>query len=77
MPLPFLSSKKQSSPAAAEVTRNPAAQPNEGLHMAASDLIDAIHARDIASVAQALKAAFELADSEPHVEGPHTNESNE
>jgi hypothetical protein len=40
----------------------------------AHDLVRAIHARDAKAVAEALKAAFEIADREPHEEGPHTNE---
>lgn len=43
----------------------------------ASDLIDAIHARDIKKVAQVLKDAQEIADMEPHVEGPHLDEESE
>lgn len=47
------------------------------LEAAAEDLIRAIHSKDTKAVAAALKAAFEISDSEPHVEGPHTNESEE
>lgn len=42
---------------------------DEGLDACASDLIKAIHAKDIKAVSSALKAAFELVDSEPHEEG--------
>lgn len=44
---------------------------NEALEACAQDLITAIHAHDVKAAAEALKAAFEVADSEPHVEGPH------
>lgn len=35
------------------------------------DLINAIHSKDKSGAAEALRAAFELFDSEPHEEGPH------
>lgn len=44
------------------------------MHAAADDLISAVHAKDTQGVAEALRAAFDLADSEPHVEGPHIGE---
>ncbi len=47
---------------------------NAGMEAVAHDLISAIHSRDAKAVSEALKAAFEIADSEPHEEGPHTNE---
>jgi hypothetical protein len=43
----------------------------EGMKAAAEDLIHAVHNKDIEAVAAALRAAFEIADSEPHVEGEH------
>lgn len=50
---------------------------DQGLSMAAADLIRAVHAKDEAATASALRAAFELLDSEPHQEGEHTNEQEE
>ena len=50
-------------------------EPEAGMHSAAQDLINAIHSRDTKAVAEALKAAFEIADSQPHEEGPHTYEA--
>jgi hypothetical protein len=44
------------------------------LEMCADDLKHALKAGDSKAIAAALRAAFELLDSEPHVEGPHTNE---
>lgn len=44
------------------------------LESAAEDLISAIHSQNIKAAASALKAAFEICDSEPHEEGPHTEE---
>lgn len=41
------------------------------LESAAEDLVNAVHSKDIKAVAAALRAAFELCDSEPHEEGEH------
>lgn len=41
------------------------------LESAAEDLISAVHAKDVKAVASALKAAFEMCESQPHEEGPH------
>ena len=41
------------------------------VHAIAQELIEAVHNHDVAGVADALKAAFELLDMEPHAEGPH------
>jgi hypothetical protein len=45
-----------------------------GLDACSADLILAVHAKSIKAVTAALKAAFELLDSQPHVEGPHIDE---
>lgn len=45
-----------------------------GLVVASEDLTRAIHSKDINAVASALRAAFEILDSEPHDEGPHEPE---
>ena len=52
-------------------------QKNPALLAAAEDLIRAVHSKDIPAVADALEAAFQECDSEPHAEGPHTNEGEE
>jgi hypothetical protein len=52
-------------------------QPEAGLRACAKDLMDAISSGDEGRVASALRAAFEICDSEPHEEGPHTNEDEE
>lgn len=44
---------------------------DEGLRMAASDLLSAMKADDAAKVASALRAAFQICDSAPHEEGVH------
>jgi len=47
------------------------------LKACAKDLIACVSSGDEAGVAKAIRAAFEILDSEPHEEGPHTNESEE
>ena len=55
--------------------RKPDQEPEyDVLESAAEDLCNAVHAKDYKAVAVALRAAFELMDSAPHEEGPHTNE---
>lgn len=46
----------------------------EGVRAAAADLIKAVHMRDEAGVAEAIRAAFDILDSMPHVEGEHLDE---
>lgn len=41
------------------------------LESAAEDLISAVHSKDVKAVCAALRAAFEICDSQPHEEGPH------
>ena len=50
---------------------------DQGLEAAAEDFIRAVHAKDAKGVAAAFRAAFEMLESEPHEEGPHTNEGEE
>lgn len=74
MMLPFLKRKEGSSSDPVEsLKRSPdeGAEEFDSLESAAEDLINAVHAKDVKAVAAALRAAFELSDSEPHVEGPH------
>lgn len=49
-------------------------EPEPGLMAAAEDLISAVHMKDAKAVAEAFKAAFEVCESYPHEEGPHTGE---
>lgn len=44
------------------------------LKSAAEDLLAAIQGKSAIGIAQALKAAFEQLDEEPHEEGPHIEE---
>jgi DNA-binding GntR family transcriptional regulator len=72
MPLPFLKNKIN-QPGMIIETRKPDENPSqeeesnddEGLEMAASDLIDAIHNKDPKAAASAMRAAFELMESQP------------
>lgn len=50
---------------------------DQGLSMAAEDLVRCIHAKDAPGVASALRAAFDILDSQPHNEGPHLNTEKE
>lgn len=78
--LPFLRPEKMSSVIIARRTKDGIKDEHEegehesGLMSAAEDLIKAVHSKDIKAVASALKSAFEISDSEPHVEGEHINE---
>lgn len=81
MNLPFLAKNKQKiSGAIMTKVRSPDApeteedQSNQGLLAAARDLITAVQAGDEKGVAQALQAAFEIADSQPHSEGEHVED---
>lgn len=47
---------------------------SEHLKEIASDLIDAIHAKDVDATAELLEEAFECLEAEPHKEGPHLGE---
>lgn len=50
---------------------------DSGMHAAAQDILRAIESHDFKHLALALKAAFDIFDSQPHVEGEHLNESEE
>lgn len=47
---------------------------NPALKAAAEDVLRAIDTKSPIDLAKALKAAFDICDSEPHEEGPHINE---
>lgn len=51
--------------------------PEEQLHAVAGELIEATRCGDVAATAEALRAAFLLFDSMPHVEGEHLGEQEE
>lgn len=76
--LPFLRPKSQvgvivaqRKPDGEKEEKGMEGQEDSGLMSAAEDLIRAIHAKDSSAVAEALRAAFELCDAEPHYEGEH------
>lgn len=72
--LPFLKHNKEASasvPIEAIKRSSDEEVPFDVLETAAEDLIAAIHSKDTKAVAAAIRAAFELLDEEPHVEGPH------
>lgn len=70
--LPFL--KKSQEASASGPIESQTREPDEDkdfdtLEVAAEDLLFAIEQKDSKAVAAALRAAFELMDSEPHSEG--------
>lgn len=79
--LPFLKNKNNTGIATGVMVkhRTPDEKPEEnqeedkkaGHKAAASDLLRAIESKNIDGIADALQSAFELMDSEPHVEGEH------
>lgn len=77
--LPFLNNKKKQSTGLIISERKPDVM-NEDmdqdvpLEACGADLLSAIESKDHKAIAAALRAAFEIMDSEPHTEGPHLNE---
>lgn len=73
--LPFLRNRLEGA-ASSDIeskVREPDDEGHESLLLICEELIHAVHAKDVRGTAEALKAAFELCDSEPHEEGSHTN----
>jgi hypothetical protein len=50
---------------------------NLAMEAAAADLLRAFEQKDVKHIALALHSAFQIYDSLPHEEGPHTNEGQE
>lgn len=74
--LPFLKNNQEASASGKieSVERKPDGEEEyDVLESAAEDLCRAIKADDYKAVAAAWRAGFQLLDSEPHEEGPHTN----
>ena len=75
--LPFLKSRKAGSIMKAHyadggmTTPEEAGEPNHALVAAAEDILSAIAMKDSGALADALEAAFQICDMEPHMEGPH------
>jgi len=70
--LPFLKKSQEAGPVSMS---EPVVRDSDGdfdsMEVAAQDVMDAVHSKNVKALASALRAAFELADSEPHEEGPH------
>lgn len=47
---------------------------NQALKSAARDILDAVESRDVDRLESAIRAAFQICDSEDHVEGEHIEE---
>ncbi len=65
--LPFLKKSQEASAAPSEPVKRESDIPDEeydSLHSAAQDLIDAVHSKDVAGVAEALQAAYDLCESQ-------------
>lgn len=72
--LPFLKHKQEGSISAPVETverKSDHEEEYDGLESAAEDLIQAMNEGNAKAVASALRAAFELCDSQPHEDGPH------
>lgn len=72
--LPFLKHSKEASvsgPVEVKMRESDQESDYDMLESAAEDLISALHSKDVKAVASALRAAFQIYDSEPHDEGPH------
>lgn len=72
--LPFLKHNKEASastPIESIKRESDSGEEYDVLESAAEDLCHAIDAKDYKAIASALRAAFELLDSQPHEEGPH------
>jgi len=74
--LPFLNQKRNQDGGSVSISHDGKISSGNdmGLMSAAEDLVRAIHSKDHKAVAAALKAAFQILDAEPHVEGPHEEE---
>ena len=72
--LPYLKRNKDgsaSSPVEA-IERKPDHEENfDVMESVAQDILNALESKDAKALAEALRAAFELMDSEPHEEGEH------
>lgn len=72
--LPFLKNQKEvgASGSSEPIKRKPdEPEDYDYLESAAEDILSAIASKDAKALAVAIKAAFEICDSEPHEEGEH------
>jgi hypothetical protein len=85
LPLPFLKKRQEGGVAGLIIKRRTPDEKPPGeddnaaaIESCASELINAIHNKDIKAAAMALKDAFDILESMPHEEGEHTyNEQNQ
>lgn len=72
--LPFLKNSKEASGGspAEPISRKPDEESDyDMLEAAAEDLISAMHSKNVKATCEALRAAIQLCDMEPHEEGEH------
>lgn len=73
--LPFLKNKKDASVSSASVPVQKRDHDEDyeydSMEVAAEELCHALEKKDYKAIAQALKATFEILDSESNEEGPH------
>ncbi len=76
--LPFLKNKQYKNASLVIQERRPDSEDSAlekdddaALHAAAQDILRAVESKDYKHLALALRAAFQIIDSEPHVEGEH------
>lgn len=73
--LPFLKNSKDasaSSPVESIKRESDGGEDHDyGLESCGHDILEAIKANDAAGIGAAIKAAFDILDSQPHKEGPH------
>ena len=76
--LPFLKKERPNSAGMSMEYRKPdeGKEEDEGsaIDACSKDILRAISSNDYKQLSAALKAAFDIMDSLPHEEGPHTNE---
>lgn len=69
--LPFLKKSQESTAAPSEPVMREHDDEFDSMEVAAQDVLHAVESKNAKALASALRAAFELCDSEPHNEGPH------
>lgn len=77
--LPFLKPRAQTGVIIQErardtVPREELDREEDSIDICCEEMIEAMEEKDPKKMAKALRAAFQIFDSEPHEEGPHTND---
>lgn len=76
--LPFLKNKQQKASQTGVIVKQrgsdevPEDDSNPGIEACAMELIIGMHTKDVKMVAKAIQSAFEILESQPHEESPHT-----